>query len=457
MLMSELKRKYLVTLLAATVITLLLPLAVHAQNKIWAPPHLQSLIQEGLTNNQSIKSMQSAIDALDEQVSLAGALPDPRLGVALLNLPVDSFRFDEEPMTQKQVFLAQKLPWYGKRGLKEEQALFAVKQKKMELSAKKLALSRKIASTYYELAFIIQSQNVNQQLTDIIKQILRSTESRYAAGKGLQQDIFQAQVELSKLKEEATNLRKKRRVTEDHLNNLLGREFYQPIIPSPTPSPEFSLPYFSFSVQDLKDIASKNNPQLKAMQYEILTAKTGIDLARKDYWPDMDFKIAYGQREESKAGNDWPDFFSTGVTLNIPLWYKTKQDKKVAATSASHRSKSLAYQNFSESLHFQIDAAATEIMDLQDNLLLFNDSLLPQSKNWAKASMREYEVGQIEFNAMIKSQTQLFKFELQAKRYLFSIYQKRAELEEMLGQPIPEQTKLTQWQSNGTGFKQVIR
>jgi len=47
-------------------------------------------------------------------------------------------------------------------------------------------------------------------------------------------------------------------------------------------------------------------------------------------------------------------------------------------------------------------------------------------------------VGKVEFNTMINVQIRLLRFELQADRYLFQIYQKRAELEEVLGGPLIE-------------------
>ncbi|MBC2714466.1 MAG: TolC family protein [Desulfobacteraceae bacterium] len=425
----------LIKIAGVTAIALMMPLATYAKSPIWAPEPLAHIIEEGLANNQSIKSLESQIDALKEQVPLAGSLPDPRLGIALINLPVDSLRFDEEPMTQKQISIAQKFPWFGKRGLQSDQAAFAVRQKEMVLNAERLSLSKEIANAYYELGFIAESQDINTRLTQMLQRILRAAESRYATGKGLQQNIFQAQVELSKLTEKSITLRKNHRVAEDRLNELLNREHFESIIP-PVNLPS---PYFTLSIPELKNFVLKNNPRLKAKKYEILQAQTGIELARKDYWPDMDVKVSYGQREENRAGQDWVDFFSTGITMNIPLWQKTRQDKKLAAVTASHRSKKQLYNNLEDSLNHQVDAAATEILDLQENFLLYNDALIPQTKQWARAALDAYEVGKVEFDTMIKAQTQLLKFELQAQRYLFNIYQKRADLEEMIGQHLTEE------------------
>ncbi|OPX34464.1 MAG: hypothetical protein B1H12_09980, partial [Desulfobacteraceae bacterium 4484_190.2] len=70
------------------------------------------------------------------------------------NLPTDSFSFNQEAMTQKKIFIAQKVPWFGKLSLREQgQALMASRQQAI-LDAKRLELSRKIATTYYEMGFM---------------------------------------------------------------------------------------------------------------------------------------------------------------------------------------------------------------------------------------------------------------------------------------------------------------
>ncbi len=161
-----------------------------------------------------------------------------------------------------------------------------------------------------------------------------------------------------------------------------------------------------------------------------------IELARKDYWPDMDFKLAYGQREEDFTGRDLPDFVSASVTMNIPLWQKTRQGPKLVATQKDHQAAINFFRNLVASLPYKVDALAVEIRDTQKNYRLFTDALLLQAEQWANSSLTAYEVGELEFNTMIGAQIRLLRFELQTENYLFKIYQKRAELEEILGGPL---------------------
>ena len=169
---------------------------------------------------------------------------------------------------------------------------------------------------------------------------------------------------------------------------------------------------------------SPEKADLKAKLAEMDRAVIEIKLAEKDYWPDMDFKVAYGQRQDSQTGQDRPDFLSGSVVFKVPLWQKNRQDKKLAASKKKHEAALKAYQNLAETLPHRIDALATEIVNIQKTYRLYADALMVQAEQWAHSSLTAYEVGKVEFNTMIKAQVRLLRLELQAERYLFQIYQK---------------------------------
>jgi outer membrane protein TolC len=397
---------------------------------IWALQDLSDLIEEGLAQNKEIQSLEAQVESLKEEIPFAGSLEDLRLGLAVINLPADSFRFDREPMTQKLISLAQKIPWFGKLDLRSQRAALKAVRQEAVVETKRFELARKIATTYYDLGFVASSLDNNTRLTEIINQLLRVAETRYATGRGLQQDVLQAQVELSKLLDERIILKRKRRTLEDRINGLLNRESFSPV---PPPPQTLRYPGIQLDVKALQSRAIKENPGLRVRMVDVDIAATEIELARKDYWPDMDFKVAYGQRDEDRTGRSLPDFVSASVTINLPVWKKYRQDPKLAASLKNHDAAVKSSRSLVKSLPFKVDALATEIRDLQENYRLFSDALILQADQWANSSLAAYEVGSVEFNTMIGAQINVLRFDLQAKNYLFNIYQKRAELEEVLG------------------------
>lgn len=404
------------------------------ESPIWAPPGLSELIEEGLSQNHELQSIALKAAGLRAEVSVAGALNDPVVGIGLLNVPTDSFSFSQEPMTQKQLFIAQKIPWFGKLDLKSQEAALMADRQEALLTAGRLSLARQIADTYYQLGIIEINLNINHRLMEMVKQLIQVSETRYSSGKGLQQDVLQAQVELSNLLDEKLTLDKNRRTIEDRMNELLNRETFSPVAPPEKPDePELAL-----NVISLQKMALKQNPWLEVKQTEIDQALLGVKLAEKDYWPDMDFKIAYGQRSENAAGQDLPDFLSASAAMNIPLWQKTRQNKKLSANRSRREAASKEYRNLAIRLPHQVDALAGEIESLSESYYLFKDALTMQAEQWARSSMSAYEVGKVEFNTMISARIRLLRMELKTATYLYRIYQKRAELEEIIGGPLPE-------------------
>ena len=432
--MKHLLEKPLILTAALFGLSLVLCKPLVAQPLITAPQPLSELIEEGLVENKEIQSLQAKVQSLQDEVSFAGSLEDPRLGFGVLNLPTNTWKFNQEPMTQKTIFLSQKFPWFGKLSLKSQrQALMASEEQAM-LEAKQLELARKIATAYYQLGFIATSLEINQRLTEMVSQLLRVAETRYAAGDGLQNDVLQAQVELSKLLDEKIDLDKRGQTLRDQINELLNREKFMSV----TPPMDLGYPDLKLNSLALKEKSLANNPWLQVRQAKIAQSEVEVELAKKDYWPDMDFRVAYGQRDNDPNDGNRPDFFSATVTVNVPLWAKSRQNKKLAASKKGHDAAIKSYRNLAESLPYRVDALVTEIKDTQKNYRLYADALLVQSEQWARSALVAYEVGKIEFNTMINAQIRLLRDELRAKRYVYTIYQKLAELEETIGGPWSE-------------------
>ena len=178
---------------------------------MWQPPGRKTfvpdpcaaaaILEQTDANNDKLRQFEAEIEALLDEVPAARALDDPVLTLGINALPTDSFSFSQEPMNQKQIFIAQRFPWFGKLDLKSQKVALAAARRKMR-QALRLELHRVELEAYFELAFIDRSLEVNAELQQMVGQILRVAEAAYASGRGLQQDVLQAQVELGKLIDE---------------------------------------------------------------------------------------------------------------------------------------------------------------------------------------------------------------------------------------------------------------
>jgi outer membrane protein, heavy metal efflux system len=398
-----------------------------------APPALATLVAEGLANNQHLQSQRSKINALRNEIPAAGALDDPQLGVALLNLPVDTWRFNQEPMTQKQVRIAQTLPWFGKLDLKTQRAVLAAEIAEASWRGQRLALARDIVTAYFDLALAVRGERINTQLMELVNQLLQSSENRYAGGMGLQQDVLQAQVQLSRLTDEQNELADRRRTQNRRLNALLNRPAFQVV----TPAVAMPMPPIEYDPQRLQALALSRNPEIVARGLAVEQAAVTVDLARKAFYPDFNVNLAYGFREDDRLGAERPDFFSAGVNLNIPLYRNRKQRPLLDAAAASRQAAAQALHDLQLSLPHRIETVSSAVERLKAGYKLYTGTLLLQAGQWADSAQSAYEVGKLEFNSFINAQMQVLRLQLQADTYLYRLYQKRAELEELIGAPLP--------------------
>ncbi|HHJ80636.1 MAG TPA: transporter, partial [Candidatus Tenderia electrophaga] len=82
------------------------------------PLALDQAVAEALRANPGLAAIEARAKALAEIPDQSEALPDPVLSVNIANLPLDSFSFTQEGMTQFQVGITQALPYPGKLALR---------------------------------------------------------------------------------------------------------------------------------------------------------------------------------------------------------------------------------------------------------------------------------------------------------------------------------------------------
>ncbi len=74
-------------------------------------------------------------------------------------------------------------------------------------------------------------------------------------------------------------------------------------------------------------------------------AKKRLDLAKKDYYPDFKVGAYYGGRDNNLAGRERADFLSMRLSMTVPLYFSSKQDKAVNQRSYELMQKKYALQD----------------------------------------------------------------------------------------------------------------
>jgi outer membrane protein TolC len=388
---------------------------------------LNALIDEALEKNPMLLAKKNQIKSMKERIPQAGTLPDPMVKLGLVNLP-ESFDFNDEPMTQKQIALSQKFPFPGKLKLNKEITRKDFNRLEVEFAYEQLDIISNVKKIYYSLFFIDKSIEITEKDKTILNNFLEIARTRYSVGKGIQQDVLKAEVELSRMIEKLVILKQQRTSITAKMNSLLNRDISTPL----EGRPEVLQTSFNLNPEELKSSSLKDHPVLKSIQFDLEKAETAHNLAQKEYYPNFEVGFSYGQREDS-PNQSRPDFYSGFVGINIPIWYKTKQNRKVEETKYTIFSAEAIYEDTKNELHYRIAKLLAEIEQNTQLLDLYKNGIIPQATHTLDSSMASYQVGTIDFLTLLTNLITLYRYELEYYKVFIDYEKNLADLELSVG------------------------
>jgi len=394
--------------------------------------YLNLLIKATLEKSPQLLSLKNATCVDSARIPQSGALPDPILSLNLLNIPTNSFAFDQEPMTGKQIALRQQFPFPGKLNLKEEISTENATVSMANYHEYKNQVIKDLKQAYYDLFFMDKSIEITFMNQRLLEDFAKIAETKYAVGKGLQQDVLKARVEYSKMSDKIIQLEQKRYMKQAQINTLINAPVNSKL--GRTVEPEFKLVTYNFDT--LKVIASRNRPLLKGWESMKKQSRLKVDLAKKDYWPDIGLFVAYTQRDELQNGNPGYDFLSGGISLNIPIFSGSKQSQKVEETQYARNMIDERYFQILNQVHYEL-ANTHSSMEKNARLVeLFKTNIKPQASQSVESALIGYQTDKVDFLTLLNNQITLFNYDLDYYRVLTDYNKDIASLEFLTGVPL---------------------
>ncbi len=417
---------------AVAVIAGLAATQAYAQNRFVrtaAAPALSALVAEALQNNPELRAAAKETEAAKQRVRPAGALEDPMLEAGLLNVPIQSASLRREDMTMKMLGLSQKLPYPGKRALREQVAAKDAETLDYGLRETSNRIVRDVKFAYFDLALTDETVRLLQNNRLILEQFLRIAESRYAVGQAAQADVLKAQTQLGRMSEELLRMERERPVMEAELVRLLGRRGNAAPIGVELPR----LGEAAFNLESLQQAALRERPQLLGLQSAIERSAKTLELARKEAQPDFDLRFSYGQRDKDPAGMPREDLVNFTVAMNLPLWRKDKIEPRIAEAQAM-REQALEMQQAQQNevlakLRQQVAMAEQS----RKSVGLYETGILPQARLTVEATLEAYRVSRVDVLMLLDSQMTLFGYEINRAKELVNFNKALAEMDLLTG------------------------
>lgn len=388
---------------------------------------LREVVAEAREINPMLRASRLRADAAEARISQAGAWADPSLAFGLRNRPLDDFGTDQA-MTMNSVQLRQAIPWPGKLGFAEQRQDHLAQADRFEALESEVSLVARVKSVYYELAYVDRALLIMQDTRELLREFLDVSSTLYSVGRGLQQDVLQAQVSVASMTEDITVMEQRRVATAARLNALLGRGATARVGALELPTPGDSIP----DVDRLMDLATEARPALGAARQRRLAASAGYRAARRQLYPDFMVTLEYGQRPE------FDDMFSALVGFSIPLFAGSRQlplREEMLALEAAQRARELDVYNETYARIAEARAEAQRARQLSE---LYRTSILPQARAAVESSLSAYRVGEVDYSTLVQNELTVNRYEIEGVRLAASYHSAVAAIEALVGGQLEE-------------------
>jgi outer membrane protein, heavy metal efflux system len=256
-------------------------MAVHSlrghNRTVEQPLELNSLLQEALTRNPDIQGARQRWEATRAVIPQVKTLPDAML----------KFGYEKVIDREWRYGVSQEFPFPGKLRLRGEAATREAERMEQEYLAVPLRVLARLKEAFYDLALAQTSIEIIGRNRLLLVDFERTAQARYAVGRAVQQDVFRAQTEISRLLARLATLEQRQASLRADLNRLLNRP---PAEPLGRPRRVEVTP-LRRSLADLNALVDAA-PLLQAQAKGVERGDQNIALARREYLPDFAVDVA---------------------------------------------------------------------------------------------------------------------------------------------------------------------
>ncbi|MDX1393472.1 MAG: TolC family protein [Gemmatimonadota bacterium] len=396
-------------------------------------PNLRRYVEEVLARNAGLAAADLETVAATERMAPAGALPDPVLQFGAQAVPVPSFDFDEEAMTQLPIGIRQDFPSPGKQGARTDVARQDSSVAVAGADRMETELSASAARVYFELAYASTAEEIWRSRVELAGEAVATARVRYATGGVPQVDLLRAEVRRARLVEMALDPAAEveaARARADALRGGPGATIEAADLADDEATMVLAvlndtLPGIG-SLEGALDLA---NPDLRVARARVERARSAARVfaiaARPDFYVSLQTGVRFGDREP---------LVSAVAGLSLPLWSGRKQDPASRAATLAQEAEEARYEDLRARLGGEVRARRARLDALRGRVQVLRDEVLPLAAAASESGLASYATGETDLTTVLAAQDELFEARLQLARLVAGFGAERAALAALLGE-----------------------
>ena len=389
---------------------------------------LATLLAEAQRSNPEIQAAAHGYRAAGHLAAEAGAFPDTQIMVQHLSVgsPRPFAGYTNSDFAYIGLGASQEIPWPGKRKLRSEAAQLQAGAMQTQAESVSRAVTEQVKTIYFKLAYLQATLEIlleNNRLVDEIEQI---AESRYRVGRGDQQEVLKAQLQHTRILQEINLHHREQGELQAQLKALLGREQDSPDI---TAEPLRERP-LTLTSTELLQAARGGSPEIGARETLIKKADKEIELARKEFRPDLGLQYMY-QNTDRK----FRDYYMFTLSMTLP-----NRARRRAELAEALENRETARSELNAAVRKRLAEVQDQFVlaqSLADQLKIYREGLLPQAEATHRAALAAYQANRQDFETLLSSIRDVLDFREQYQKALGEHEIALARLESLTGVTIP--------------------
>ena len=324
-----------------------------------------------------LEAQAAAIDSLQANAVAAAQWPDPKVRLGLASLPVDSFSFVQEPMTQATIGVSQAIPGGDKARLAGARGERETEQARQQFEASRLRIARDAGLAWLSAWWPEAAEPLVRQIETEWQRQLEWANVAYQTDKLAQDEVVAMRAMLEATRDRLDDLQRQRQRGRSALARWLGEAAARPLA-------------------DLEDTGAPGtpaelaarldaHPELAVLAGAASVARAEVDQAREAYKPDLSLDLGYGLR-----GGERPDFISFGIGLDVPLFPEKRQDRRLAAREARVTQAMQMMADRRQALQAELDENLADWQASRARLDRYQQDILPLTRQRVASALNAY-------------------------------------------------------------------
>jgi outer membrane protein, heavy metal efflux system len=388
--------------------------------------NLDTLVNELIEKNPSIIAARRVADASHARITPARTLPEPVVTFETMGNLIPPTVMAGDASSARVMRFSQEVPFPGKLKLQGQTAAAEASIQMWRLEEISREKVVELKNAYYDLFLAQKLSSVVDNSKKLLRQFAEISEAQYRIGKGAQQDIIKAEVEVSRLQARLAEFENALISAQVRINTLLYRQpDTQIVLPA-----DLSIPQFTRTLEELYEKAKNKNPQVRMNQKEIERNEYTVALAKKAFYPDFEGEFSYYNRQ------NMPEMYGLMFKVKVPLYYWRRQRPELEAATSSLLEQRRTYENTLSTLYFQLKDPFLKTTTDKKLLDIYSNSIIPQSTLALESSISSYRVGTVDFLSLLNNQQTVLEFEMKRYEVLVDYYKALVMLESLAGEKL---------------------